>query len=89
MFGRRHRPVQYKTIQGPSDPVIQGVAELLMQAPELVAGYLVVGFRVDGTVAVAHNTCCLPHQVNRLVDQVRKNPALGAPREKYRESHGS
>ncbi len=56
---------------------------------EIMRGYLVVGFRIDGTVAITHNSCCAPHLVSRTIDEIAKYPELQKPYGKSRESHDS
>jgi phosphoribosyl 1,2-cyclic phosphodiesterase len=84
---RRKAETVVTTLDRESKPIIEAVAEILKQNPLVLQGYLVVGFRIDGTVAISHNSCCVPHVVNRTIDQVKKYPDLAKPREKYRESH--
>lgn len=89
LWPRRNREVLITSTDRDARPIVEGVAEMLLQNPEILRSYLIVGFRIDGTVAIAHNSCCVPHQVNRTIDMIHKYPELSRVREKYRESHGS
>lgn len=73
----------------PARPSLELVAEILAQNTEVVGAYLVVGYRIDGSVAIAHNSCCVPHLINTLVTEIRHNPDLALPRDKYSEDHKS
>lgn len=89
MWLRRNRKIGFTSTERDARPTISAVAGILDQNPEIMRGYLVVGFRIDGTVAIAHNSCCAPHLVSRTVDEIAKYPELQQPRGKSRESHDS
>lgn len=52
------------------------VAEALEINPELVSGYLVVGYMADDSVRAAHNTCCIAHVINHVRDSLAEYPEL-------------
>ena len=89
LWPRRNRKIKMTTTECDARPTISAVAGILRQNPEIMRGYLVVGFRIDGTVAIAHNSCCAPHLVSQTIDEIAKYPELQKPRGKSHESHDS
>lgn len=59
-------------------PAKRMLAELTGDNPELIAGYLIVSVRIDGTMIIGHNACCTAHIVNQLLCYMRDHPEVNA-----------
>ena len=46
------------------------IGEIVNCNPELLDGYLAVGVKIDGSLSIAHNFCCLPHALNSIAIQI-------------------
>lgn len=64
------------------------VADIVRSNPGLFKGYLVVAVNIDDSMEIAHNTCCLPHMVNHLIDAIKQYPELGMSRRDGGHGHG-
>lgn len=69
--------------------VKSSLGDILKENPELIEGYLVVGWRIDDMIVVGHNSCCLPHLINRIHQAIAENPSLCQPSPVFREDHDS
>lgn len=79
--------MSYFSVDRDAALVLELVAQATDQNPKLVDGYLIVAVRVDGSLAISHNTCCLPHMVNIVIDAINQNPSLAVPRDEYKNNH--
>lgn len=69
----------YETRDRPANRSIEAVAEAVEENPELIKGYLIVAVRIDGTMVIAHNTCCLPHIVDMVIGEMIGHPEIALP----------
>lgn len=56
----------------------QLLAKALKQNPDIMEGVMVIGFRIGGSMVVAHNYCCLGHAMNRAAKHINENPEYSA-----------
>lgn len=80
---RRRRDRRYFSEELPARTVMVKIADVVELNPDLIEGYLVVAFLVDGTIGVAHNCCCMPHAMTEVSHQMISSPDLMAPRDQF------
>lgn len=59
---------------------VRGLKRILAEAleinPDLVQGYLIVGYMADDSCRVAHNTCCIAHAITGVKQALVDHPDL-------------
>ena len=65
------------------------IADALRENREIIAGYLVVGVRIDGTMVVGHNSCCLAHMIGLVIGELNEHPEMNVRNPSLPEAHGS
>ncbi len=65
------------------------IADALCENHEIIAGYLVVGVRIDGTMVVGHNSCCLAHMIGIVLSELKAHPEMNVQNPGLPEAHDS
>jgi hypothetical protein len=79
----------YRVNQQPEPGLRPQIAAALGENPEILKGYLVVGIRIDDSIVVAHNSCCLGHVLGVVISELNAHPEMNTPNDQYRNSHES
>jgi hypothetical protein len=81
--------MEYRVHQQPEPGLRPQIAEALGENPDIMKGYLVVGVRIDDSMVVAHNTCCLGHMIGIVISELKGHPEMNTPNDEFREGHES
>lgn len=69
------------------EEVRRAVGFVLECNPDLIEGFIVVGFRIDRVVMVKHNSCCAAHAVMAAARAVADNPELNEIAPDFADGH--
>ena len=69
--------MQYESEICHTPEMLRRVGDALGENPELLQGFLIVGVRIDGMKVIAHNSCCLTHMIQEIINDIRDYPDLG------------
>jgi hypothetical protein len=79
----------YKAFQQPEPGLRPQIAAALGENLQILKGYLVVGIRIDDSIVVGHNSCCLAHILGVVISELNAHPEMNTPNDRYRDGHES